>query len=137
MFSQLIEKAVDKAGNKSALARIINEQRPRVVEYASLTRTPTDVFILKIADYLNLDKGETLYKAKLELDPENAELWKWCARRESNPRPSASETYQAQQLITLVYGLLSLLTRQLQHIARNQGERIALCYQYRHALTNP
>ena len=91
MFSQLIDKAVVKAGNKSALARVINEQRPRVVEYASLTRTPTDVFILKIADYLNLDKGETLYKAKLELDPENAELWKWCARRESNPRPSASE----------------------------------------------
>ena len=91
MFSQLIDKAVTKAGNKSALARIINEQRPRVVEYANLTRTPTDVFILKIADYLNIDKGETLYKAKLELDPENAELWKWCARRDLNARPSASE----------------------------------------------
>ena len=92
MFSQLIDKAVTKAGNKSALARVIDEQRPRVVEYASLTRTPTDVFILKIADYLNLDKGKTLYEAKLELEPEQAYLWEWCARRESNPRPSASET---------------------------------------------
>lgn len=55
-------------------------------------RKPSDEIILKLADLLGLDKGETLYQAKLELDPENAHLWEWCARRESNPRPSASET---------------------------------------------
>ena len=92
MISELINRAEIKAGDKSALARVLKENRPRITEYANLNRKPTDTFILKIADYLGLDKGETLYKAKLELDPENADLWKWCARRESNPRPSASET---------------------------------------------
>ena len=93
MFIQeIIDKAEKKAGNKSALARIVKEDRPRIYNFYKLERMPSEEFILRIADYLGLDKGETLYNIKLELDPENAELWKWCARRESNPRPSASET---------------------------------------------
>ncbi len=94
MLAELILKAETKAGDKSALARKLHEQRPRITKYANLTRKPTDTSILKLADYLGLDKGETLYKAKLELEPENVHLWEflnWRAWRELNPRPSASE----------------------------------------------
>lgn len=69
MLAELILKAETKAGDKSALARKLHEQRPRITKYANLTRKPTDTSILKLADYLGLDKGETLYKAKLELEP--------------------------------------------------------------------
>ena len=96
MIKQLIEKASIRAGSQNKLAEKIGLTSGRISEFknykAGDKRKPNDETILKIADMLGLDKGETLYKAKLELDPENAELWKWCARRESNPRPSASET---------------------------------------------
>lgn len=140
MISKLFKKGIEKAGSQETLGEILNIPQQHVSAYKNYKpskRKPNDTLILKLADYIGADKGEVLYKAKLELDPENAELWKWCARLESNQRPSASETYRAQKLITLIYGLLSLLTRQLQHIAHNPNGRSALCYQYHHALTNP
>lgn len=141
MINNIFIKGIEKAGSQAKLGELLDIPQQHVSAYKKVTRDskrkPPDEVILKIAEFMGLDKGKTLYKAKLELDPENAELWKWCARLESNQRPSASETYRAQQLITLIYGLLSLLTRQLQHIAHNPNGRSALCYQYRHALTNP
>ena len=96
MIKQLIETASIRAGSQNKLAEKIGLTSGRISEFKNYKtgdkRKPNDETILKIAEMLGLDKGETLYKAKLELDPENAELWKWCARRESNPRPSASET---------------------------------------------
>ena len=96
MIKQLIDKAAEKVGGQNKLAEQIGLTSGRLSAFKNYEkgdkRKPNDETILKIADMLGLDKGETLYKAKLELDPENAELWKWCARRESNPRPSASET---------------------------------------------
>lgn len=141
MINELFEQATKRAGNQTKLAEKLGITQGRLSEFKNYKigdkRKPSEEVILQIADVLGLDKGETLYKAKLELEPEKAYLWKWCARLESNQRPSASETYRAQKLITLIYGLLSLLTRQLQHIAHNPNGRSALCYQYRHALTNP
>ena len=108
MIKQLIEKASIRAGSQNKLAEKIGLTSGRISEFKNYKtgdkRKPNDETILKIADILGLDKGETLYKAKLELDPENAELWKWCARRESNPRPSASEV--VSRLIISMTGII-------------------------------
>ena len=95
MIKKLFIKGIETAGNQETLGEILGIPQQHVSAYRNYKpnkRKPNDTLILKLADYVGWDKGETLYKAKLELDPENAELWKWCARRESNPRPSASET---------------------------------------------
>ena len=94
MITELINQAVTKAGDKSALARSIKEQRPRISEYETHKRPPTDTFVLKLADYLGLDKGKTLYEVKKEFDPENAYLWQFMVRSAGlEPTPQASETY--------------------------------------------
>ena len=61
----------------------------------------------------------------------------WCARRESNPRPSASEVAGLQIMLTFLYNVVIQLKTKSLHIARNQGEHISLCYQYHHAPINP
>ena len=141
MINNIFIKGIEKAGSQAKLGELLDIPQQHVSAYKKVTRDskrkPPDEVILKIAEFMGLDKGKTLYKAKLELDHENAELWKWCARLESNQRPSASETYRAQQFIKFMYVMLNLLNRQLRHIGRNQDGRNALCYQYRHALTNP
>ena len=96
MIYKLFEQAAKKAGDQKQLAKILDLTPQRVSAFKNSNRNserkPSDELILRLADMLGLDKGETLYQAKLELDPNNAHLWEWCARRESNPRPLASET---------------------------------------------
>lgn len=140
MINNIFIKGIEKAGSQAKLGELLDIPQQHVSAYKKVTRDskrkPPDEVILKIAEFMGLDKGKTLYKAKLELDPDNADLWKWCARLESNQRPSASETYRAQQFIKFMYALLSLLNRQLQHIAHNPNGRISLSNQYHHALVN-
>ena len=136
MINNLFVKASEKKGNQTKLAKELGITQGRLSEFknykAGDKRKPNDETILKIADILGLDKGETLYKAKLELEPEKAYLWEWCARRESNPRPSASEVVSVQLLVTFIYNIVSRLSAKRPSIARNLNERNALCYQYRH-----
>ena len=95
MINNIFIKGIEKAGSQAKLGELLDIPQQHVSAYKKVTREskrkPPDEVILKIAEFMGLDKGKTLYKAKLELDPENAKLWEWCARRESNPRPSASE----------------------------------------------
>lgn len=140
-IQEIIKKAEEKAGNKSALARAIKEQRPRVSEYETLARKPTDVFVLKIADYLGLDKGKTLYKVKIEIEPENAHLWEFCLNgapdqiRTGDPRLRRARAVNLITILTQI--LITLVTVQRQHIVRNLNEHSALCYLYRHDPINP
>lgn len=92
MLKELILQAEKKAGGQEKAGEVLNIQRTRLADFKKLKREPNEEFILKLADYLGLDKGKTLYKIKQEISPESAYLWKWCARLESNQRPSASET---------------------------------------------
>ncbi len=95
MFNELFYNASKKAGSQNKLAEKMGVKSGRMSEFKNYKigdkRKPSDELILKLADYIGWDKGETLYKIKLELEPEQAYLWEWCTRRESNPRPSASE----------------------------------------------
>lgn len=103
MINELFERAAKKKGNQTELAKELGITQGRLSEFKNYKigdkRKPSEEVILRIADVLGLDKGETLYKVKLEIEPEKAYLWKWCARRESNPRPSASESVSLIRLI--------------------------------------
>lgn len=138
MIRQIIEKAADKVGSQNKLAEKIGLTSGRISEFKNYKtgdkRKPNDETILKIADILGLDKGETLYKAKLELEPEQAYLWEWCARRDSNTRPSASEV-MGRLLLNMVN--IILLVKQHQYTGRNLNARNAWSIQYHHAPANP
>ncbi len=120
MINELFEQATKRAGNQTKLAKKLGITQGRLSEFKNYKigdkRKPSEEVILQIADVLGLDKGETLYKAKLELEPEKAYLWKWCARRESNPRPSASEV--VSRLVISLYQII-LSNLQQQHTARS------------------
>ena len=64
----------------------------------------------------------------------------WCARRESNPRPSASETRTEGIIVTIVYNLVRIfspINQQQKYIAHNLSARNASLNQYHHDLVNP
>lgn len=108
MISQLIENATRKAGNQTRLAEMLGLTQQRLSAFKNYTtgdkRKPNDETILQLADILGLDKGETLYKAKLELEPEKAHLWKFMVRSAGlEPTPQASETYFAIFVIYAIY----------------------------------
>ena len=96
MLKQLFNKASEKAGGQAELGEYLGIPQSRVSEfknYKGKGRKPSDIMIGELAEYVGLDPVETIIKCKRETDKENMMIWdKWCARRESNPRPSASET---------------------------------------------
>ena len=112
MLKELILQAEKKAGGQEKAGELLGIQRTRLADFKKLKREPNEEFILKLADYLGLDKGKTLYDVKLEISPDSAYLWKWCARRESNPRPSASEAFTNLVQYILTLSLVSSLVGQ-------------------------
>ena len=99
MISQLIERAAKKAGSQNKLAEKIGLTSGRISEFKNYKtgdpRKPPDELILTLADMLGLDKAETLYKAKLETEPEKAKLWEFLVRSAGlEPTPQASEAYR-------------------------------------------
>ena len=114
MISQLIENATRKAGNQTKLAEILGLTQQRLSAFKNYTtgdkRKPNDETILQLADILGLDKGETLYKAKLELEPEKAHLWQFMVRSAGlEPTPQASETYYPGE-VEMIKFILFLIT---------------------------
>lgn len=99
MLIKLIETAETKAGSQKQLAAQFNVRYHRFGDYKAGRRIPDDVLIGQLAEYVGLNPIETILKCKLELetDKEKVSYWNkwfnnWYARRELNPRPSASET---------------------------------------------
>ncbi len=92
MLKNIIEKAETKAGSQKELSAKFKINYRRLCDYKAGRRTPDDAIVIKMAQYIGIDPIQALFESKAEYDIDNADLWKWCARRESNPRPSASET---------------------------------------------
>ncbi len=104
MIKQLILKAEKKAGGQEKAGEILQINRTRLADFKNGKRKPSEDFILRLAEYLNMDKGETLYQAKLELDPENAGLWKFLVRSAGlEPTPQASELKTIHRALKLPY----------------------------------
>lgn len=81
MISQLFDNATKKAGNQTALAETLGLTQQRLSAFKNYKtgdkRKPNDETIIRLAEYMGLDKADTLYQAKLELEPENAHLWEF------------------------------------------------------------
>lgn len=93
MLSKLIRMAEAKAGSQQNLSKKFNIDYRRLGEFKAKKKFPKDLLVCQLADFVGLNPIETMIAIKKEQEPENAELWEsWCARRESNPRPLASET---------------------------------------------
>ena len=107
MISQLIDKAAEKIGGQNQLARRIGIPNGRMSDfknYEESKRKPPDEVIIALADILGLDKGETLYQAKLELDPKKASYWKFLVRSAGlEPTPQASELKTIHRALKLPY----------------------------------
>ena len=128
MISQLIERAAKKAGSQNKLAEKIGLSSGRISEFknykAGDPRKPPDELILTLADMLGLDKAETLYQAKQELEPEKAKLWEFLVRSAGlEPTPQASE---ARVIVTFIYNFIQSLLK-LHILKHNLNERSALC----------
>ena len=137
MLKNIIEKAETKAGSQKELSAKFKINYRRLCDYKAGRRTPDDAIVIKMAQYIGIDPIQALFESKAEYDIDNADLWKWCARRESNPRPSASEVVSRLFMLTFIYNVIIQLKTKSLHIARNQDGRISLSNQYRHALINP
>lgn len=136
MLKNIIEKAETKAGSQKELSAKFKINYRRLCDYKAGRRTPDDAIVIKMAKYIGIDPIQALFESKAEYDIDNADLWKWCARLDSNQRPSASEVAGMQILFTFIYKVISQLKTKSLHIAHNQGERISLSNQYHHAPAN-
>ena len=112
MITKLFDMATDKAGNQTKLGKILGLPQARISDfrnYEMSKRKPPDEVILALADILGLDKGETLYQAKLELDPKKASYWKFLVRSAGlEPTPQASETYYPGKIEIIKFILFSI-----------------------------
>jgi hypothetical protein len=126
VLKQLFNKASEKAGGQAELGEWLGIPQSRVSEfknYKGKGRKPSDIMIGELAEYVGLDPVETIIKCKRETDRENMMIWdKWCARRESNPRPSASEV--VSRLVINLYQII-LSNLQHRHTEHNLNARIS------------
>lgn len=136
MLKNIIEKAETKAGSQKELSAKFKINYRRLCDYKAGRRTPDDAIVIKMAKYIGIDPIQALFESKAEYDIDNADLWKWCARLDSNQRPSASEVVVLKLLFTFLYKVVSQLKPKHLHIAHNQDGRISLSNQYHHAPAN-
>lgn len=93
MLIDLIDRARWKAGSYKNVAEKMGISPARISEYKKGDVKPSPFVVCQLADIAELDPKEVLFEVMQEIDSENSDKWKsWCARRESNPRPQASET---------------------------------------------
>lgn len=138
-INRLLAEARLELGSYVKVAEKLGVSKSKISDIRAGRQTASEPEVLMIAEMAKRENPlQELVEVMSESDKEYGYLWSKykCARRESNPRPSASETYRVQQFIKFMYVLLNLLNRQLRHIAHNPNGHSASYFQYRHALTN-
>lgn len=133
-LEMLIARAKYFEKSQKKMAEKLGTSPSRFSDWKKGRIKPTPFEIFQIAEMARLEPENAFYEVMEELDKDNAGYW--CARRDSNTRPSASEVAGVQLLVTFIYNIVSQLTAKRPNIARNLNERNALCYQYRHAQVN-
>lgn len=134
-LEMLIARAKHFEKTQKKMAKKIGISESRFSDWKTGRIKPSPFEIFQMAELARLEPESTFYDVMTEVDKDNADYW--CARRESNPRPSASEVAGLQFMITFIYNVVSQLKTKTLHIARNQGEHSASYYQYHHAPINP
>lgn len=133
-IKRLIDLARLETGSYKEVAKRLDTSGVRITHWKNGRNDPTPFEIFRMAEIARLEPEKTFYEVMTEIDKENKKYW--CARLESNQRPSASEVAGIQILFTFLYKVISQLKTKSLHIAHNQGERISLSNQYHHAPAN-
>ncbi len=129
----LIARAKFYEKTQKAIAKKLAISETKFSDWKKGKTKPTPFEIFQIAELARVEPEKAFYEVMTEVDKDNADYW--CARRELNPRPSASETYRAQLSVTINY-IVNLINRPLRHIEHSQGERNASYFLYHHAQAN-
>lgn len=133
-LEMLVARAKFYEKTQKAIAEKLEISESKFSDWKKGRTKPTPFEIYRIAELARVEPEKAFYEVMTEVDKDNADYW--CARRESNPRPSASEVAGMQILFTFLYKVISQLKTKSLHIAHNQGERISLSNQYHHAQAN-
>lgn len=104
-INRLINLARLEAGSYKKIAEILDTSNVRVSHWNHGRNEPSTYEIFRMAEIAGLEPISTFYEVMIEIDKEHAEYW--CTRRDSNARPSASETVTKQYSVTEVYNLVS------------------------------
>ena len=88
-LEMLIARAKYFEKSQKKMAEKLDTSPSRFSDWKTGRIKPTPFEIFKIAEMARLEPESTFYDVMQEVDKENAKYW--CARLESNQRPSASE----------------------------------------------
>ena len=130
-LEMLIARAKHFEKTQKRMAEKLGTSPSRFSDWKTGRIKPTPFEIFQIAEMARLEPEKTFYDVMSEVDKENGKYW--CARRDSNTRPSASEVVVMQLLFTFLYKVVSQLKPKHLNIAHNQDGRISLSNQYHHA----
>lgn len=133
-LEMLIARAKYYEKSQKIMAKKLDIQESRFSDWKKGRTKPSPFEIYRMAEMARVQPEKAFYEVMTEIDKENKKYW--CARLESNQRPSASEVAGMQILFTFIYKVISQLKTKSLHIAHNQGERISLSNQYHHAPAN-
>ncbi len=89
-LEMLIARAKYYEKSQKIMAEKMEVQESRFSDWKRGRTKPSPFEIYRMAEMARLEPEKTFYDVMTEIDKDNADYW--CARRESNPRPSASET---------------------------------------------
>lgn len=96
-LEMLIARAKFYEKTQKAMAKKIGISESSFSDWKSGRIKPTAFEIYRIAELARLEPEETFYEVMAEVDKENEKYW--CARLESNQRPSASEVVSLKENI--------------------------------------
>ena len=108
-LEMLIARAKHFEKTQKKMAKKIGISESRFSDWKTGRIKPSPFEIFQMAELARLEPEQTFYDVMTEVDKENADYW--CARRESNPRPSASETERIKYLVTILYIIFGLSNR--------------------------
>lgn len=96
-LEMLIARAKHFEKSQKKMAEKLDTSPSRFSDWKTGRIKPTPFEIFRIAEMARVEPEKTFYDVMTEIDKENADYW--CARRESNPRPSASEVMSLAKFI--------------------------------------
>ena len=108
-LEMLIARAKYYEKSQKIMAKKLDIQESRFSDWKKGRTKPSPFEIYRMAEMARVEPEKAFYDVMSEVDKDNADYW--CARRESNPRPSASETVNIKYLVTILYIIFGLSNR--------------------------
>lgn len=105
-LEMLVAKAKYYEKTQKAIAKKLAISESKFSDWKTGRTKPTPFEIFQIAELARVEPEKSFYEVMTEVDKDNADYW--CARLESNQRPSASETESIKYLVTILYIIFGL-----------------------------